>query len=193
MGRWQPGTADRLAAAALELFAERGFERTTAAEIAAAAGLTERTFFRYFADKKEVLFFGQDAFVESIVADVRAGLSIRSPSSALEAAFIAAAAGFAERGAFVAERQRVVDADESLRERELLKMDRLGRAVAAELTAVLPDGDAEVLAEAGVAAFKVGFTRGHQTPDRLPDTIREAFAALRRVVSDGRTRSLEAP
>ena len=60
MVRWQPGARGRLQAAALERFTERGFDGTTVAEIAAAAGLTERTFFRYFADKREVLFHGQD-------------------------------------------------------------------------------------------------------------------------------------
>ena len=62
MPRWQPGARERLQATTLELFAERGFEQTTVAEIASRAGLTERTFFRYFADKREVLFAGQDEF-----------------------------------------------------------------------------------------------------------------------------------
>ena len=62
MVRWEPGAQERLQAAALDLYAERGFEQTTAADVAQAAGLTERTFFRYFADKREVLFSGQDQF-----------------------------------------------------------------------------------------------------------------------------------
>src|SRR6195952_2788796 len=64
MARWEPGARERLQVAALELFAARGFEQTTAAEIAQAVGLTERTFFRHFADKREVLFYGQGQFVQ---------------------------------------------------------------------------------------------------------------------------------
>ena len=56
MVRWEPGSAERLQKAALELFATRGFEQTTATEIAQSVGLTERTFFRHFSDKREVLF-----------------------------------------------------------------------------------------------------------------------------------------
>ena len=58
MVRWEPNARGRLEQAALSLFGERGFEQTTVAEIAARAGLTERTFFRHFADKREVLFWG---------------------------------------------------------------------------------------------------------------------------------------
>lgn len=64
MGRWEPRAGDRLRTAALELFSTKGFEQTTAAEIAEAAGLTQRTFFRYFADKWDVLFQGQEEFVQ---------------------------------------------------------------------------------------------------------------------------------
>ena len=60
MGRWEPDARGRLAKAAMELYAEQGFEQTTVAEIAARAGLTERTFFRHFADKREVLFYGME-------------------------------------------------------------------------------------------------------------------------------------
>jgi AcrR family transcriptional regulator len=58
MGRWEPNSRGRLQEALLALFAERGFDQTTAAEIAARAGLTERTFFRHFTDKREALFGG---------------------------------------------------------------------------------------------------------------------------------------
>src|SRR5271154_2650974 len=70
MGRWQPDSAGRLQEAALDLYSERGFDQTTAAQIAARAGLTERTFFRHFADKREVLFGGSALLQERIVAGV---------------------------------------------------------------------------------------------------------------------------
>ena len=67
MGRWEPNARGRLAQAALELYGERGFEQTTVAEIAKRAGLTERTFFRYFADKREVLFWGSASLQELLI------------------------------------------------------------------------------------------------------------------------------
>ena len=70
MVRWEGGTEGRLARAAYELYLERGFDDVTIAEIAERAGLTKRTFFRYFADKREVLFLGAAAFQESVVRAV---------------------------------------------------------------------------------------------------------------------------
>src|SRR3954454_1483134 len=70
MARWEPGAPQRLQNAALELFATRGYEQTTATEIAQRVGLTERTFFRHFSDKREVLFYGQDVFVGAFLEGV---------------------------------------------------------------------------------------------------------------------------
>ena len=67
MGRWEPNARGRLEQAALELYVERGFEQTTVAEIAQRAGLTERTFFRHFADKREVLFQGAASLQLSLI------------------------------------------------------------------------------------------------------------------------------
>src|SRR3984957_14503878 len=86
MGRWQPDSRGRLQEAALELYRERGFDQTTAAEIAERAGLTERTFFRYFADKREVLFSGQDRLREIYVTTIAA-----APESATPMEMVAAA------------------------------------------------------------------------------------------------------
>jgi len=69
----------RLQWAALELFRERGYEETTAAEIGAKAGVTERTFFRHFSDKREVLFDGGAAFIEAVTVAVREGPKTLGP------------------------------------------------------------------------------------------------------------------
>src|SRR3954447_7082112 len=86
MGRWQPGAQDRLQQAALELFAEQGFEQTSVAGIAERAGVTERTFFRHFADQREVLFAGQDEFQAPFLTAIAA-----APASASALELVAAA------------------------------------------------------------------------------------------------------
>ena len=81
MGRWEPDSRGRLQEAALALYSERGFDQTTAAQIAARAGLTERTFFRHFADKREVLFGGSALLQERIVAGVAGAPPGTGPST----------------------------------------------------------------------------------------------------------------
>src|ERR1700729_3568856 len=89
MTRWEPNASGRLQRAALELYSERGFDETTVAEIAKRAGLTERTFFRHFADKREVLFWGagmlQEHVVEAVVNAPASAVPIDAVAAALEA------------------------------------------------------------------------------------------------------------
>src|SRR5215471_19817634 len=85
MGRWEPNARGRLAAAALALYAEQGFEQTTVAEIAARAGLTERTFFRHFADKREVLFYGMDMARDLLTRTVADAPASAAPMDAVRA------------------------------------------------------------------------------------------------------------
>src|ERR1700761_936965 len=94
MGRWEPDARGRLAQAAMELYGERGFEQTTVAEIAARAGLTERTFFRHFADKREVLFNGSDRFRAAVVGPVDAAPPSVTPLEAVKAGIEAAGSVF---------------------------------------------------------------------------------------------------
>src|SRR5471032_1812627 len=89
MSRWQPDAQGRLAQAALELYVERGFEQTTVAEIAARAGLTERTFFRHFADKREVLFAGSASLQELLVTTL---VSVPASAAPIDAVTVALAA-----------------------------------------------------------------------------------------------------
>ena len=91
MVRWQPGTSGRLQSAALELFASNGYEQTTAAEIAQSVGLTERTFFRHFSDKREVLFHGQELLVEAFLAGMAAAPGEATPLELVAAALESAA------------------------------------------------------------------------------------------------------
>jgi AcrR family transcriptional regulator len=139
MSRWEPNAPERLVGAAVELFVDRAYESVTVAEIAERAGLTKRTFFRHFADKREVLFGGQEVH-RRLFADAIAGApDSATPLEAIGAGLAAFAAGFGEeRRDFLAKRQAIIGANPDLQERELLKR--------AELTAVM----AEALGERGV-------------------------------------------
>jgi AcrR family transcriptional regulator len=158
MGRWEPDALGRLQKAALELYGERGFEPTTVSEIAERAGLTERTFFRYFADKREVLFWGSGDLQELFVNAVSGAPDSSAPIDAVAAALAAAAGFFEDRREHARQRQAVITANPSLQERELIKLASLAAAVAEALRGRgVGDPAAMLTAEAGIAVFKVAF------------------------------------
>ena len=148
MARWQPGAPQRLQEAALELFAARGFEQTTATEIAQAVGLTERTFYRHFSDKREVLFQGQDQFVQSFLDGVEAAPPDASPIEVVAHALRSAASLFPdERRPHARIRQSVIEQNPALRERESHKLAGLAASLADALRARGVDDLAATLAE----------------------------------------------
>jgi AcrR family transcriptional regulator len=184
MARWQGGARERLQAAALKRFAEQGFDGTTVAEIAETAGLTERTFFRYFADKREVLFQGQHDFDRVFVEAIEQADSTHSPMATVANALDAAAVAFfpEERRPWVRIRQKVIEADPSLRERELLKMSSLAVAMTTALRAHGINATAAALAaQSGVAVFRVAFAAWTAQDEQrsLPECLRAALAELR--------------
>ena len=186
MGRWEPNARGRLAQAALELYAERGFEQTTVAEIAGRAGLTERTFFRHFADKREVLFWGQDALRELLVSAVAAAPDSLAPIDAVAAALEAAGAVLQQRREYSRRRQAVIAANPGLQERELIKLASLASALAGALRQRgVADPAASLTAEAGIAVFKITFERwvSGASQRELPQLIRESFGELRAVTA----------
>ena len=130
MVRWEPNARGRLEQAALELYVERGFDQTTVAEIARRAGLTERTFFRHFADKREVLFDGAVHLREFLVNAVADAPDSVAPIDAVAVAIEAAGTFFEERRALVRQRQTVIAANPELQERELIKLAALSAAIA---------------------------------------------------------------
>lgn len=182
MARWEPGTAERLQAAALELFATRGYERTTAAEIAQSVGLTERTFFRHFSDKREALFHGQHLLVRALVDGVREAPPDASPLDAVARALRSAAAFFsADRRPHSRARKAVIDANPALAERELRKLADLAATLADTLRARgAGELAAAVAAQTGVAVFGVAFARWvRDGEDRsFGDVVTEVYREL---------------
>jgi AcrR family transcriptional regulator len=187
MGRWEPDARGRLAKAAMALYAEQGFEQTTVAEIAARAGLTERTFFRHFADKREVLFYGTEMMRDLLVRAVVGAPDSATAIDAVGAAFEAAGAMLQENPERVRLRDAIVSGHADLRERELIKLAALASAVAGALRdRGIPEPAASVAAETGVAVFKVAFARWVSEPGQpdLPGIFRELMAELRGALTD---------
>ncbi len=155
----------------------------------ARAGLTERTFFRHFADKREVLFWGAGALQELLVSAVAGAPDSAAPIDAVAAALEAAGAALQERRESARQRQAVIAANAELRERELIKLASLASALADALRRRGVEGPAATLtAEAGIAVFKVAFERWvTETDERdLPHLIRESLAELKAVTADNR-------
>jgi AcrR family transcriptional regulator len=173
----------------MDLYSEHGFDNTTVAEIAERAGLTERTFFRHFADKREVLFGGAGALQQLLVTQVVDAPDSLSPIEAILTALVAAATVvFEERSGFARRRQAIIAASVELQEREQIKLASLAVALAGALQRRgVADLPASLAAEAGMAIFKTAFERwtGDAGDQSLSDWIRKCADELE-VVTRGR-------
>jgi len=157
MARWEPNARARLQAAALDLFAARGYEQTTAAEIAAVAGLTERTFFRHFADKREVLFANEAAMQAALVAGVA---DAPDGGELVQAGLEAVADELEPRRDDLRRRASLIASHPALRERELIKQAATADALASALREHgVEAGEAEVSAEVAIVLLRVAFER----------------------------------
>jgi AcrR family transcriptional regulator len=160
MARWEPNARERLEKAAFELFQERGYDRTTVQEIAERARLTERTFFRYYTDKREVLFGGSGILQEFLTEQIGRASPAKAPLAAVAAALEAAAPFFEERRPIARQRHALISSHAELRERELIKLASLGEAfVEALRRRGVSDPAASLAGETGIALFKVAFER----------------------------------
>ncbi|MEV4130018.1 helix-turn-helix domain-containing protein [Nocardia sp. NPDC049707] len=185
MSRWEPNARGRLEQSALELYRENGFESTTVAEITKRAGLTERTFFRHFADKREVLFAGASALQEALVRSVHEAPAAMPPIEAIATALTQVAdTVFEQRREFAWQRRAVIAANAELQERELIKLATLATALAEALRGRgVIDPAASLAAEAGIAVFKIAFESwvGDSGKHTLSQLIRESVDELKLV------------
>jgi len=188
VGRWEPDSRGRLQEAALALYASQGFDQTTAAQIAARAGVTERTFFRHFADKREVLFAGSALLQDRIVAGVSGAPATDGPLDAVARGLEAAASMLGEyRRDLSRLRHAVIAANPELRERELAKLDHCAEAVAECLRRRgVPEPHAILSAAAGMTVLRVALQQWTQGDDdrELASVVREAVTDLRAVTAD---------
>lgn len=185
MARWQPDARGRLEQAALDLYRQHGFEQTTVAQIAQRAGLTERTFFRHFADKREVLFAGSEQLQAAMTGALAAAPPSATPIEAVAMAIEAAADVLASRRDRARQRQEVVLANAELRERELIKLARLSAALADGLRQRgVADPTAGLAADAGMAVFHNAFVQwiGDAGNRSFAPFVRAGFRELAQII-----------
>ncbi len=186
MTRWEPGSRERLQAAALDLFSEQGFENTRVAEIAARVGVTKRTFFRHFADKREVLFAGAGDLRASLVDAIVQAPGELAPMEAIAAAL--AAFDWPAMAPREAQRQRqaVIAASPELMERELIKFEALTAAFADGLRRRgVDDPTASLAAQAGITVFRTAYDRWIDEDDEtdMAQIVDDVLAGLRDAVA----------
>lgn len=186
MGRWDPDADGRLQQAAMALYLERGYEDVTVAEIAAAAGLTKRTFFRYFADKREVLFAGAPAFQTRVVAAVLEAPDDAAPIDIVVAALSEGAAQLVQYGQFARARRDLIASSADLQERELIKMASLTAAIAAALRERGTDpAQAHLTSQAGITVFTTAYDRWVDAGSAgdFPALAQQSLDDLRRAIT----------
>ncbi len=171
----------RLQLAALELYRERGYEQTTATEIAAKAGVTERTFFRHFPDKREVLFDGEATFGDALTSAVRNAPPALGPWDTLFRAFRSVEHIFLENRPLSEPRRRIIASSPALQERELAKARSLIASLASALCERgVPGHQATLAAQMGMAALSHAFATWLDEGSRdLGEHIVRAFHEVR--------------
>jgi len=183
MTRWEPDAEERLRAAAIELFLERGYENVTVAQIAERAGLTRRTFSRYFADKRDVLFAGSEQLPGALADAMRQVDPTLAPFQAMLQALADVSEMLAERVAeHASQRREVIAASPELQERGHAKFAAVAVGLASGLRERGADASAaELFADVGVAIFRRGFDRWAAAPGEatLASRIHEAANQLR--------------
>lgn len=186
MSRWKPDAQGRLTSAAIELFDAQGYEATTVAEIAERVGLTKRTFFRYFSDKREVLFSASHELQHIWLEGMGAAPADATALAVVTAGLDPVAEMFIERHGFARIRARIIEANPELQERELIKLQNLAGAVKAALVERGVSANAAMLAaQAGVTVFHVAFARwvAQDDPSAFRQLIDESRQELRSLAS----------
>ncbi|KUN18726.1 MULTISPECIES: TetR/AcrR family transcriptional regulator [Streptomyces] len=181
MARWQPGAAQRLVVAAVDLFTEQGYDATTVTQIAERAGVTKSTFFRYFSDKRELLVAGQETLSRLLAEGITEAPASASPLQAVAAGLERASSAMGPANRELGPRLKAaVAASTELQERDALKSVGLAAAMTAALIARgVPEPTAHLAAELGVLAFKRGYAEWSESDrDGTEGLAPHALAAL---------------
>ncbi|MBB2748196.1 UNVERIFIED_ORG: AcrR family transcriptional regulator [Microbispora rosea subsp. rosea] len=186
MARWDPGTQERLIKAALELYAEHGYDNVTVTQIAERAGITRRSYFRYFPDKREVLFAGSERLPPAVNEAVLAAAEAASPLSTTLDALAGVGARLVEQVRHAAERRSVIDASAELRERERTKTAAVTAAIREALKQRgVEHSRAKLVAQIATMVLQDAFDRWIDANERtdFASCLRTAAASLRETVA----------
>ena len=186
MARWEPGSRERLQKAALDLFAEQGFENTTVAEIAGRVGVTKRTFFRHFADKRDVLFGGSEDFQRLLAEGTVEAPSELAPLEAIATSLASFDWEAMAPRRYQHQRQTVIAASPELMERELIKSHALTAGFAEALRRRgIDEPAASLAAQAGIAIFRTAYERwtDPDNEDDMPQIVGDVLAGFRAAVA----------
>jgi AcrR family transcriptional regulator len=181
MARWEPGARERLVVAAVDLFTEQGYDTTTVAQIAERAGVTKSTFFRHFADKRELLVAGQETLSRLLAEGIAEAPAAATPLEAVAAGLVRASSAMGSMNRDLGPRLKAaVAASAELQERDALKTVSMAAAMTAALIARgTPDATAALAGELGVLAFKRGYARWSEGEHGADDDLAPyALAAL---------------
>jgi len=185
MARWQPDAKGRLQEAAATLFVERGYEEVTVADIAERAGLTKRTFFNHFADKREVFFAAAKEFEARIVGALEGADAALDPMAAIIGAYVEGAAMLVDYPELVRARETLLATSQELQERDLMK----AASLTAKLVDVLVDRgvarrDAQFVAQAGAIVFASAIAAWAVNPELgVEPAMQDALAGFRAAVA----------
>ncbi|GLX08377.1 TetR/AcrR family transcriptional regulator [Microbispora sp. NBRC 16548] len=186
MARWDPGTQERLIKAALELYAEHGYDNVTVTQIAERAGITRRSYFRYFPDKREVLFAGSERLPPAVNEAVLAAAEAASPLSTTLDALAGVGARLVEQVRHAAERRSVIDASAELQERERTKTAAVTAAIREALKQRgVEHSRAKLVAQIATMVLQDAFDRWIDANERtdFASCLRTAAASLRETVA----------
>ena len=185
MGRWQPNAMERLQQAAWALFLERGYVEVTVAEIAEKAGLTKRSFFNHFADKREVLFAQAPAFEAGVIQHLAEADKALDPIDAAVSALTLGGLDLASYGNSAQTRRELIASSLELQERNLIKTASLAAAIAVELHGRhVPGRIPTFAAEAAVAVFSAAYDQwADDTTADFPTLMQQSLSDLRHAIT----------
>ena len=187
MSRWEPNTVERLQDAAMTLFSERGYSDVTIADIAGHAGLTKRTFFNHFPDKRDVLFAGSGALEEEVERCILESDREEAAIDVAVSALTRAGEALSQYSDVARLRREVIASSPELQERSLIKMASLSRVIAASLVARDPRiRDATLVADSAVTVFGAAYAAWAEVPESpFGDLMQTVLAELRAAIGAG--------